>query len=115
MKQVLEIKNICVCIVPTQPPTLQARVQGTVPGEGWSNGRLVPRRSARPPASGFYEFDFVADSPEPLVPARRRLIETEFNWQGFPDHLAGLRVNAYNNSMRKGAGQRRKTKKQKRK
>lgn len=96
--KVLKVLEIELSIQEINPPNLVIKAKGEVTTGGWSNGRLIPFVYVMPPADGIYEFDFVADSPEEIVPQVITAINAEpFVWKGFPEELEGVKVYASSN------------------
>ncbi len=98
-KKILNIKEIKLSIEKSNPPNLIVDAKGEVTTGGWSNGRLIPYIYIAPPADGIYEFDFVADSPDGIVPQVITPIDAKpFVWNGFPDELKGVKIYTSSNS-----------------
>lgn len=99
-KKVLQVLEIELSIQKTNPPILVIKTNGEVNTGGWSHGRLVPFIYIMPPQDGIYEFDFVAESPDGMVPQVISPIEAEpYFWSNYPSELKGVKVYASSNSL----------------
>ena len=98
-KKVLKVLEIELSIEKINPPNLVINAKGEVTTGGWSNGHLLPFVYITPPVDGVYEFDFVADPPEGIVPQVITPIDAKpFIWKAFPEELKGVKVYASSNS-----------------
>lgn len=98
MEKVLEVTEVALAILESFPPKLRITANGTVPTPGWTNPRLEPFIFIQPPPDGIYEFDFVADPPEGIVPQVLTPIDASYIWENFPEGVKGVRVHAAQNS-----------------
>jgi hypothetical protein len=77
----------------TNPLSMLVIAVAILPTDGYLNPRLEPRIYVRPPADGFYEFDFYLD--EPRGPAADKLTPytAAYEWVDFPvNDVKGVKV-----------------------
>ncbi len=98
MAKVLEVTEVRLSTLESFPPQLQIRASGIVPTSGWSQPQLMPHVHIQPPPDGIYDFDFVAEPPEGIVPQVISVIHASYVMTNFADTLKGVRVHASLNS-----------------
>jgi hypothetical protein len=103
-KKILEITEIKLAILESDPPKLRISVEGKVGSTGWENPHLIPYSYITEPQDGIWEFDCVAQDlsselkiiTEPILTD----IKTRYIWENYPeDNVKGVRVHASTNSI----------------
>jgi hypothetical protein len=97
--KVMEVTNVALTIFKTKPPILYIFAEGIVPTLGYKNGKLLPYIYIKPPADGIWDFDFVADKPDGIVPQVLAPITADYMWEDFPSDLKGVRIRAAHNQI----------------
>jgi hypothetical protein len=98
---VYSVNLVGVDVLESRPPKYHIRACGQATTTGWSNGRLRPIPTKKPPADGIYDFEFIADPPTGIVAEVITPIASHpLLWQpGDGSEVEGVRVIASANSM----------------
>ncbi|MBD2028131.1 hypothetical protein [Leptolyngbya sp. FACHB-711] len=97
LKKIHEVTDVKLATLESFPPKLLITASGTVPTGGWSEkGELIEYIYITPPVDGYYEFDFVGESPSPDVIVTQGLkpIVATFVLNSIPEDLKGIKVYA---------------------
>ncbi len=97
-RKILQVDRIELVLLKSNPPRLVIIADGTVPTMGWREPRLVEYVYIQPPPDGIYDFDFVAEAPEELVPQVLQPITTCHVRLGNVDEIKGVRIHASSNT-----------------
>ncbi len=92
--KVLEVTDIQLAILKTNPPMLNITAHGTVPTGGWTDPELIPYVYVQAPPDGIYDFDFVAQKPDGIVAQVITPIVANHTLREVPENLKGVRVHA---------------------
>lgn len=98
-QQVLEVQNVELSILESNPPQLRIVASGTVSTSGWKDAELIPYVYVQAPPDGIYDYDFVAVPPDGIVPQVITPIEANYTLENIPDNLKGVRIHASTNSL----------------
>jgi hypothetical protein len=99
-KKIMEVVDVRVSLLKSNPPSVSIDVLGKVSSTGWTNARLEPRFYAGgSPADGIQDFDCVADAPDGMVLWVITPIKASLLLQGFPDSIKGVRIHSEVNSL----------------
>jgi hypothetical protein len=97
---IYSMESIRVSLLKTNPPLIQIDAVGWVNSTGWSDGHLVPRVYANPPADGIFDFDFAAVPPSGIVIwVFCRIAATTVWTNGDVSQVKGVRIHAATGSM----------------
>ncbi|HEY0679586.1 MAG TPA: hypothetical protein VGD17_14980 [Chitinophagaceae bacterium] len=96
--KILEVQMVELTVYKTFPPTLAIDAYGVVPTPGYKNPRLIPWIYIQPPPDGIWDFDFIADEPDGIVPQVLSPISATYYWAAYPQDLKGVRIHAVLNS-----------------
>ena len=88
-KIILEISDVRLSILESQPPQLVITVAGNVSTPGWAAATLVPVEYVSPPEDGIYEFSFYATPPVKPEAPDITPIEVTHRLNPLPDNLKG--------------------------
>lgn len=99
LKKILEVQEVALAPVKNKPSKLKISATGIVPSGGWKAPLLVPYVYLAPPPDGIYDFDFIAEAPDPkqAVIKITTAISCEFTLDDVPDDLTGVRVHTSKN------------------
>ena len=100
-KKILEVTDVKLVTIDSDPLRLLIAVSGTVPTSGWSKaGELNEYIYFVPPSDGYYEFDFVATPPLPdaIVAQKIRPVLATFILDSIPEGFKGIKVYSSSNS-----------------
>jgi hypothetical protein len=99
----MEIVDVRVVLLKSNPPQLVVDVIGKVNSSGWRNARLEPRfYIGGHPADGVQDFDFIADPPTDIVMWVISPVRASVTIQGgLPPSYRGIRVHSATNSIEK--------------
>jgi hypothetical protein len=93
---VLEVTEVDLAILESNPPQLQIAAKGNVSTPGWSNPKLVPYVYIQAPPDGIYDFDFVAIPPSNIVP--QVITPISVTLVQLAEGARGVRIHASTNS-----------------
>lgn len=100
-KKILEVTDVKLITIDSDPLRILIAVSGTVPTSGWSkSGELNEYIYFVPPSDGYYEFDFIATPPSPdaIVIQKIRPILATFILDSIPEGFKGIKVYSSSNS-----------------
>jgi hypothetical protein len=103
LKKILEITDVKLTTLESCLSRLLITASGTAPTSGWrETGELIQYAYIVPPSDGYYEFDFVAESPMPdvIVTSDIKPVMATFVLNAIPDNLKGIKVYASSNSKK---------------
>jgi hypothetical protein len=89
---ILEVTEVNLAILESNPPKLLIVAMGTVPSAGWSNPQLIPYAYIQAPPDGIYDFNFVATPPQELSAQVITPISVEYVLPA--GGIAGVRIHA---------------------
>lgn len=93
-KLILDIQEIHLSILKSNPPKLAITVNGIVPTGGWQNPELVEYVYVQPPPDGIYDFDFIAEAPQGIVTQALSPILVFHVWDGEVENIKGVRIHS---------------------
>ncbi|MDZ7264721.1 MAG: hypothetical protein ONB16_09065 [candidate division KSB1 bacterium] len=101
LTKILEVHSVSIEPVKKNPSQFKITAAGLVTTGGWNEPRLIPYSYLNPPPDGIYDFDFVAEAPDPkdVVTMVMTKINVDFIWEKQPAELNGVRVHASKNWM----------------
>ena len=100
-KKIYQITSMDLHILKSLPPILVIQADGEVRSAGWTGGELNPYIYVKPPADGYYEFDFVAQPPPEAGADVISTISARFAWPNFPTDLKGIKIYGRTNEQKK--------------
>jgi hypothetical protein len=106
-KKILEVTDIKITTLESDPSRLLIAASGTVPTSGWSKrGELIQHIYIAPPSDGYYGFDFVAEPPMPDVILTQQVnpVIATFVLNSIPDAFKGIKVYASINLKQQAYG-----------
>lgn len=98
-RKLVEVTDLTLTILRTDPPTLHISARGFAPSTGWSNAQLDQYIYITFPNDGFQEFDFDAAPPPTgsIVNPVFTPMEASISIQPIPKEWKGVRVHAATN------------------
>ena len=71
---------------------LTINATGQVPTGGWTGAKLSPRKAAKAPADGVYEFDLTAVRPDGIVTQVISKVKASHTWENPPADLKAVKI-----------------------
>lgn len=91
-KLVLDVTEIQLSILKSNPPKLGITVIGVVPTSHWQNPELVEYIYVQAPPDGIYDFDFIAEPPQGTSMQVLTPILVSHVWDGKIENIKGVRI-----------------------
>lgn len=99
MRKIHSVHSVTLAVLDTNPRRLLMTAAGQVITSGWTDPELVEYSSARPPADGLIDFDFLASPPSgTALPALFPILVQQI-WEGDLSRVRGVRVHASSNQV----------------
>ncbi len=98
-RRVMEVTEVKLAVLESQPPQLQITAIGNVPTAGWKDARLRPYTYVQPPPDGIYDYDFVAVPPDGPAATVITPVNATLRVSPMPEGIKGVRIHAQRNNM----------------